>query len=814
MLLLCALIMIASLFSAQTFVVGEVFTQLGCAFCLPARSALRTMAENYEGFYYLIPLIWQGDANASPNFQERYNLYGVQAMPLSMWGGNLPRGGGGETLLPDYISRYMTVVERESPLTMAISSELQGSNLTVAVDVEVLNNITTENNKFLFILTYDWGDDQPGSYDGSVVRYHEQNFNLLTAGQSDTFKHTFELAKTWEHQRINVIAIVQTFSDDRKVLQAAMEGKEIMQPPANVTLVSPEDNSIVSIRSTLAWETPVSGYAPTRYLVQISATSDFDSLVLNQTVMHPETTFTVPQNIVLNNNRQYFWRIIARNYAGNAIAPHPTWTFTTEDGPAPPTDLNANQDGFNVVLNWQPPVSENIIGYRVFRNGNLLTLNPITELTFTNHNVSSGIYNYSLTALSEKGESVAVSVEITVYAAFPPPRDLTHEVNGRTVTLFWESSVSSRNLLGYRVLRGSSVISTSLVQDLTFTESDVSVGVHTYSVIAVYTLGESEPSTITVEIGLPRFRINPEDGGGFGTWGLTNPTPPNQGFIITNIGGDGLIINDIKLLGEDSEHFLLFGFIELPINLNSNQMSGFTVRFTPKTEGLKEAYILILTNTIEDGYKIQLSGTAVNLAPPHRLFPEITNRNVTLNWEFQGDLEHFLGFDVYRHGNKLNESLIHNLRFTDRDVPIGVHLYSVIAVYRIGLSEPVTVLVEVDDTSNDDLFITTIETALLGNFPNPFNPMTTIRFIVGAMSSSPEKSGHGDMSPTEHVMINVFNVRGQKVRRLVNEEFPAGEYSVIWDGTDDLGQAVSSGVYFYRMTAGEHQSVRRLVLVK
>ena len=81
--------------------------------------------------------------------------------------------------------------------------------------------------------------------------------------------------------------------------------------------------------------------------------------------------------------------------------------------------------------------------------------------------------------------------------------------------------------------------------------------------------------------------------------------------------------------------------------------------------------------------------------------------------------------------------------------------------------------------SDDDQTIPTVNTALIGNFPNPFNPTTLITLSVGAMFASLANSGHGDMSPTTHVEINVYNVRGQRVRTLLNEYKEAGHYSVV-----------------------------------
>jgi len=90
--------------------------------------------------------------------------------------------------------------------------------------------------------------------------------------------------------------------------------------------------------------------------------------------------------------------------------------------------------------------------------------------------------------------------------------------------------------------------------------------------------------------------------------------------------------------------------------------------------------------------------------------------------------------------------------------------------------------------------------ALSKNYPNPFNPATTIGYSMA-------KGGN--------VELIVFNVLGQKVRTLVHENVGAGQHSVRWDGKDALGNVVSSGVYFYRMrTASGFVATQKMVLVK
>lgn len=91
--------------------------------------------------------------------------------------------------------------------------------------------------------------------------------------------------------------------------------------------------------------------------------------------------------------------------------------------------------------------------------------------------------------------------------------------------------------------------------------------------------------------------------------------------------------------------------------------------------------------------------------------------------------------------------------------------------------------------------------SLGANVPNPFNPSTTITYHV------PEGA-------PEHVSLKVYNLRGQLVATLVDSPRPPGEYGVTWDGTDNNGCGLPSGVYFYRMNAGPFHSTRKMVLLK
>lgn len=93
-----------------------------------------------------------------------------------------------------------------------------------------------------------------------------------------------------------------------------------------------------------------------------------------------------------------------------------------------------------------------------------------------------------------------------------------------------------------------------------------------------------------------------------------------------------------------------------------------------------------------------------------------------------------------------------------------------------------------------------VQPLMLGqNYPNPFNPETTISF---------------NLPRAENVLLNIYNIKGQLVRTLVNRSLPSGAHSVVWDGKNHSGELVSSGIYSYRISvAGEHKT-KKMLLVK
>ncbi|HPS38163.1 MAG TPA: S8 family serine peptidase [Candidatus Cloacimonadota bacterium] len=102
-------------------------------------------------------------------------------------------------------------------------------------------------------------------------------------------------------------------------------------------------------------------------------------------------------------------------------------------------------------------------------------------------------------------------------------------------------------------------------------------------------------------------------------------------------------------------------------------------------------------------------------------------------------------------------------------------------------------------TPNNDPVVPAAFTELHSNYPNPFNPSTTISFTLAADSP---------------VTIEIFNQKGQLVKTLVNSSYTSGTHNVVWNGTDNNGRITSSGIYFYKMHAGRFSDTRKMIMMK
>jgi hypothetical protein len=171
---------------------------------------------------------------------------------------------------------------------------------------------------------------------------------------------------------------------------------------------------------------------------------------------------------------------------------------------------------------------------------------------------------------------------------------------------------------------------------------------------------------------------------------------------------------------------------------------------------------------------------------------------------FEADITLFYAQEEFDASGLADESLLHPYRFDDSDFEwqpqYGILDVAGNSVFCGGVTEfstwAFTSSASVTDVDDGQLPSASL---LYQNYPNPFNPITQIRY---------------DLNKNCHVELAVYDVTGRKVAVLVDGLQESGQRTVTWNGQDQTGNRVTSGVYFYRLIAGEYASTRKMVLLR
>ena len=254
----------------------------------------------------------------------------------------------------------------------------------------------------------------------------------------------------------------------------------------------------------------------------------------------------------------------------------------------------------------------------------------------------------------------------------------------------------------------------------------------------------------------------------------------NTDLIGYNVYRDGKLLTEIPI--EDTHYF------DEELEKDMRYTYGVTAVYNNGESSGENASVIVPALNPPRDFQGSLSGT---------------NYAIELIWHVPEPevFASLLGYNIYREGLQLNSELIKEEYFLDdfsvvKDKSIVI-IYHLIAVYDLGESiEVVTDVIILSDLGND---ATPLKTALESNYPNPFNPETVISFTI-------ESSGN--------VCLEIFNIRGQKIKTLLNEFKDKGHHKKTWNGIDDSGNLVGSGIYFYRMMTEDYISVKKMILMK
>jgi hypothetical protein len=246
--------------------------------------------------------------------------------------------------------------------------------------------------------------------------------------------------------------------------------------------------------------------------------------------------------------------------------------------------------------------------------------------------------------------------------------------------------------------------------------------------------------------------------------------------------------------------------------MTSGEVTGFEISGTVEGPGSWECHDS--SGNVEGPLPVTLSGfTAYYNAPKSA---------VTLKWSTASEVNN-LGFDIYRSESpdgkfvKISPAYIkgagtdstpHDYQFVDESAVVGKTYYYYLEAISFSGERDRSYIIKVIIDASGKMKVTGLmhptAFALLQNFPNPFNPETWIPF---------------HLAETADVTIRIFDIKGQELRTIHLGQMPAGYYdtkgkAALWDGKDSYGQGVSSGIYFYHLTAGNFHATRKLTIIK
>ncbi len=386
---------------------------------------------------------------------------------------------------------------------------------------------------------------------------------------------------------------------------------------------------------------------------------------------------------------------------------------------------------------------------------------------------STGVaYNADLAYMTLNGCNIrhdGVYLHETAQEQLLPPTNLSSTVTEDNVTLDWSlPEPSNRDLLGFNVYRDTLLLTISPLPDtaMNFTDSHVLPGTYTYNVTAVYTGGESVPASVTatiIPIVISVFPWVEEFQNSFPPAFWMNVDQDNDGYSWQQAGTDNYYIKSAAFA--DSTQLTPDNWLITPkINIPTSPLEIFQV-LTYKVR--QETF-----SGIGQDYSIMVSTTDTNISSFSTLGSEnINEAEWTYRYLALGDYYNQEIYVAFRH---------HNNAVTSSAL----------------LIDSVSIITCVGNSENN---VSTSQTNLGKNYPNPFNPSTRIDFNI---------------NKTSPVTLEIYNIKGQKVCTLLNEVKSSGRHSVTWNGKDDSQKNIGSGVYFYKMTTPDYSAIHKMILLK
>ncbi len=426
-------------------------------------------------------------------------------------------------------------------------------------------------------------------------------------------------------------------------------------------------------------------------------------------------------------------------------------------------------------------------GPQVEGKGNMMYFNG--QWTTLAQVASSLTYNWSIKTFASDPRGGMKAIELTPIAETHIPASKGNEqLSARPI----DTDNSTRAVTGYKVYRDGNLIATITNPEVvTYTDPGLPNGTYTYGVSAVHTTGESLPTEIEVNVQMTFGEL--VFGDDFESYAdfATEFAPWN---MLDRDGSPTYTIQGVDFPGAGSQ----MAYIIFNPTATVPPIDGLTAH-----SGSKMAACFAATNPPNNDYLITPRVT-LGTNSKFRFFA----RSHTAQW----------GLEKFRVGVSATPMITPTFQWLDAELQqapadwteyiYDLNFYNGSAIrVAINCQSNDAFIFYVDDvaihsdggSANDDNSIPALVTKLDGNYPNPFNPSTTIRY---------------SMKEAGPVSIEIYNIKGQLVRTLVDGVKEAGNHTIVWNGLDKSNRSVSSGVYFYKMNAGKYSSTKKMIMMK
>lgn len=700
-------------------------------------------------------------------------------------------------------------------------------------------------NKTSTTVTIEWLTDEQSN---SMIDYGTtQQYTLMKQSENNVTAHTMTLTNlqpaTTYNYRVNSMDINRNGPSMSPNAAFTTESETDIIPPQ--IIAGPLVTSITDDQATIVWETD----EPSDSYIEFTLDSTFGEL---DTLAAPPETKTLAEDVTshsitltnLTPDTLYYFRVASVDIEDNGPTFSADTSFRTAAAPdtaAPQivdSVLVASVTDKSVTIKWTTDeLSDSFVMFskdstfekrNALRKGtnyyeyefenNVGDIEDVIEheMTLTNLEPNTD-YVFTVGSVDKSDNTThAPSLSLLKTSAAPDttgpetPENFVVSAGDESAYLTWSPAADSAgDLSGYNIYRNTgsewTAIASNITENYYYDNGLVNDSTYTYyvkSVDNVYPPNESEPSLQkSVSASPDSVPAAP-----------TILSPANNSVVSNTLKPNINVLNSTSVRSPLTYTFAVAydsSFLNLVLYKTGVTEGENLTIYTPEEdlENYTSYYARVRSN---DGIFDSEWSELVTFSTDFTVDVQITvftgkasGDAVSLEWETASETGN-LGFNIYRGFSptgtfeKINQSLIPSSEemkyvFKDDEIEAGNTYYYVLeSVDVYGLTErfeplAVTALIPKQFTLHQ-------------NFPNPFNPVTTIKF---------------DLPKSSPVVLKIYNVLGQEVRTVLQKDMmEAGFHHVTWDGTNNVGLKVASGIYLYHIRAGNYVKTKKMTFLK